>query len=480
MNVPDAELLSRYVKEGSEPAFTEIVSRHFDLVYSAALRQVAGDAEAARDVAQSVFTDLAAKARSLRDRSSLAGWLFTSAHHAGCKFVRTEQRRRAREAQALAMQPLEAPSEPDWDRLSPLIDQAMQELNEEEREALLLRYFERRELRTVGMALGVSEEAARKRVGRAVERLRTVFARKGVSLSGGALVAVLTAHAVSAAPAGTLAAVAGAAFASGTATSMSSLSIMNLFTLKTASALTGAAIVAGTVTYFVQEQNVASLRAENQALVAKAQSLGAQFEGAAGDLQLRDQEIARLRKESADLLRLRNEVGQLRRQLASAPKTAAAGSGLAEPQANHDSEEARERDPAWQGFSEMAILKMNHLKQVALAFIIYAGDHGDVLPSHYAEASAYMKGLNQFDTNAYEIAYSGPLQSISNPAQTLLVKEREGMVTPEGKLARAYVFADGHSEVATRATAEEFIAWEAERTFKPSAAATAQTGEGLR
>src|SRR5687767_11070241 len=104
VNATDAQLLERYLAEKSESAFTDLVRRHFDLGYSAAARQVAGDAELARDVAQTVFADLARKAPSLAERSSLSGWLYTSTHFAAAKMVRSEQRRRAREQQAVSMQ----------------------------------------------------------------------------------------------------------------------------------------------------------------------------------------------------------------------------------------------------------------------------------------------------------------------------------------------------------------------------------------
>src|SRR5258705_8745723 len=104
MNSPDPELLERYLDQNSDAAFAELVRRHFDLVYAAATRQLAGDAELARDVAQTVFADLAKKARSLTNRASLAGWLYTSTHFAAAKVVRGERRRRDREQTALAIQ----------------------------------------------------------------------------------------------------------------------------------------------------------------------------------------------------------------------------------------------------------------------------------------------------------------------------------------------------------------------------------------
>src|SRR5262245_62151621 len=166
----DAQLLRRYAEAGSESAFSELVSRHIDLVYSAALRQVGGDSHLAQDVAQTVFADLARKARTVSGQRVLTGWLYQATRFASSKVIRTERRRANREKEAAAMQ--ELASDANWEQLRPVLDEAMGRLSSKDRDAVLLRYFERKELSAVGDALGTSEEAARKRVGRALERLR--------------------------------------------------------------------------------------------------------------------------------------------------------------------------------------------------------------------------------------------------------------------------------------------------------------------
>src|SRR5262245_61795312 len=155
----DHGLLQRYIENQCEASFTELVKRYVDLVYSAALRQVGGDAHLAHDVTQGVFIDLARKAGSLSGRTVLAGWLYTGAHYAAAKVVGTEQRWGAREQEANSMREIsnESSSEPPWDELRPVIDQAMHELNPIERDAILLRYFEKRQLGEVGAKLGLSE-----------------------------------------------------------------------------------------------------------------------------------------------------------------------------------------------------------------------------------------------------------------------------------------------------------------------------------
>src|SRR5688572_25665365 len=137
----DTELLRHYADEKSESAFAELVSRHVDLVYSAAIRQVGGDAHRARDVTQIVFTTLARKAASLASHPVLAGWLYTTTQHAAARAIRTEMRRRAREQEAHAMQQVLGSGETpiDWDRVRPVLDAAMADLGERDREAVLLR-----------------------------------------------------------------------------------------------------------------------------------------------------------------------------------------------------------------------------------------------------------------------------------------------------------------------------------------------------
>ena len=158
----DGELLQRYAAAKSEDAFAELVRRHVGLVYSAALRQVNGDAHLAQDVAQMVFADLARKASTLAHHQVLAGWLYTSTHFAAAKVVRSEQRRKLREQQSLAMHELlqNSPADLDWENLRPVLDAAMQKLAPSDREIILLRYFENRPFADIGEHLRLSEDAA--------------------------------------------------------------------------------------------------------------------------------------------------------------------------------------------------------------------------------------------------------------------------------------------------------------------------------
>ena len=215
----DVELLRRYLNDSSEAAFAELVHRHFDLVYSAASRQVGGDPQTAEDITQAVFSDLARNARRLTRRSSLTGWLYTATRYAAANSRRCELRRRAREQDACSMNQIlqSAESGPDWEQLRPLLDDAMHELSPADQHALLLRYFDRRPFEEVGTRLGLSANAARMRLDRALGKLRVRLAKRGITSTDIALAAVLAGHAVGAGPAGLAARVSHAAFASAAA-----------------------------------------------------------------------------------------------------------------------------------------------------------------------------------------------------------------------------------------------------------------------
>jgi RNA polymerase sigma factor (sigma-70 family) len=207
----DQELLQDYADRQSEAAFAALVHRYVDLVYSVAFRMLS-DVHAGRDVTQNVFVELARNARQLAERPTLAGWLHGTARNLAVKTIRSEVRRRAREQEAAVMNELLAANpDADWEHLAPHLDDALSELDDPDRDALLLRYFKNYDLRTVGATLGISDDAAQKRVSRAVERLRGVFAKRGITAGASGLAVVLSANAVQSAPAGLAAAISTAA-----------------------------------------------------------------------------------------------------------------------------------------------------------------------------------------------------------------------------------------------------------------------------
>jgi RNA polymerase sigma factor (sigma-70 family) len=315
----DSRLLEAYVKCRSESAFAQLVERHVNLVYSAALRML-GDAHSSRDVTQGVFIALAQNAPQLARRPALAGWLHCTTRNLAAKWVRSDMRRRAREQEAAAMNELHSAG-PDahWTQISAHLDEALAELKEPDREALLLRYFKNQDLRTVGAAFGVSEDAAQKRVSRAVEHLREFLARRGVTVGTSGLAVAISTSAVQAAPVGLAAEISIAALALGTTATATTTIVMT--TLQ--KALIGATLAAAVGTGIWEAQQAATARAKSEtlqhqqaALTAEMEQLRRERDGVTTQLAaLRDQNEA-LNRNQAELLRLRGEVGRLRREVA--------------------------------------------------------------------------------------------------------------------------------------------------------------------
>src|SRR4030095_64683 len=221
----DGLLLRQYSENHSEEAFAALVTRHINLVYSVALRCV-GDPHQAEEVAQAVFIVLAKKAAQLRHDKALSSWLFQTTRLTASNFVRSESRRHRREQEAHMQSVLNEPGNDLWPKIDPMLDDAVADLNETDRQAIMLRFYEGRNLREVGAALGASEDAAEKRVNRAVEKLRTFFAKRGVSVGASGLVVVLSTNAVQAAPLGLAQAVTVAALATGAMASTSTSTLI--------------------------------------------------------------------------------------------------------------------------------------------------------------------------------------------------------------------------------------------------------------
>jgi RNA polymerase sigma factor (sigma-70 family) len=253
----DMELLRAYATRNVEAAFEALVARHVHWVYCAALRQVR-DPQLAEEVAQAVFTILARKASTLKRGTVVGGWLFNTVRLTAAAELRTAARRRRREQEA-RMEPAmhaQADTHCQWEQIAPLLDEALAQLSQTDRNAVLLRYFEQKNLAEVGAALGAPGEAARKRVSRAVEKLRVFFVRHGSVLPAGVVVGLLSTQAVQAAPAGLATALAAAAAFKGTAAAGSTatlvkttLELMAWTKLKIAAVVgAGVLLAAGTAT----------------------------------------------------------------------------------------------------------------------------------------------------------------------------------------------------------------------------------------
>jgi RNA polymerase sigma factor (sigma-70 family) len=320
MMTPDRELLRRYAEDRSEEAFAELVRRHVDLVYSAALRQVNGDAHLAHDVAQMVFVALARDASRLAHRPVLAGWLYTCAHFCAAKAVRTEHRRRSHEQEVHAMDNLlhDHGPEPDWEKVLPVLDKVMIELNEPDREAILMRYFENRQLGEIAGKLGLSEDAARKRVERALDRLRGILSRRGITTSA-SFAAALSANAVQMAPAGLASTLATGSLAGTAAGTGATVTLLKLMTMsKIQMGVIGVLVAGGIATpVLLQYRAQAELRETRAALrhrTDEAADQAAETERLSNLLAQANSARQLDSGQGAELLRLRSEVGSLRRQ----------------------------------------------------------------------------------------------------------------------------------------------------------------------
>ena len=324
----DAELLRRYDDEKSEVAFAALVQRHLGLVYSAALRQVGGDAHHAQDVAQAVFTTLARNAASVAIHPVLVGWLYTTTQHVAAKVRRAEGRRHAREHEAHLMHELMSPDSPavDWEQLRLVLDDAMRELDDRDREAVRLRFFAQRPFAEIGTALRLSEDAARMRVERALDKLHALLTKRGVTSTSAALAVVLTNQAVALAPANLAAAVTAGAFAGvaaggGATLAGGVMTFMNTTKLAVGVAAVAAAIGVGSAIYEANRAarsaaELAALRTANSGVTAKAAELETQLKAAEVSREAATARIAALENDLA--LAKKSATGAAPRPAASA------------------------------------------------------------------------------------------------------------------------------------------------------------------
>lgn len=317
-------LLAEYVANGSDTAFRELVTRYINLVYSTAVRLVDGDAHRAQDVAQEVFTDLARLARGLSGKVMLGGWLHRHTCFVAASTMRRERRRRNRERQVVEMNALEDHGQARFEQIAPILDEAINQLSTPDRTAIVLRFFEGLDLRSVGQALATNEDAAQKRIARALDKLRPLLLRRGVAFSGAGLAGLLASHAVAAAPAGLATSISTAAITSAAAVSGGlTLNLLKLMAITKLKLATGAIVIAAVGTTLVLEQRTqATLRQDNQALRQQVEQ--------SARLNTENQRLASLitpatpRESPPDeLTRLRAEAANLRRQQAQTASTGA-------------------------------------------------------------------------------------------------------------------------------------------------------------
>jgi RNA polymerase sigma factor (sigma-70 family) len=242
----DATLLRQYAEKNSESAFTTLVQRHVNLVYGAALRRTNGDTHRAADVAQQVFITLARDAHKLSRHAVLPAWLHTSTRNAALNLMISEHRRKARERAALDLHVPATAAEPnpEWERLRPVLDAAIDELPENDRATVVLRFLERRAFAEIGRALNVSEDAARMRTERALDRLRAALAKRGITSTSAALAAIVSSQPLVSAPAGLATTMAAESLAAAGAAAGMFATFSSFMSIPTVSAAAFSALVA--------------------------------------------------------------------------------------------------------------------------------------------------------------------------------------------------------------------------------------------
>ena len=219
------------------------------------------DSHTAEDVTQAVFTALSKDARKVSSHPVLAGWLHKTTHHLSTNVIRSDARRRVREQQAIAMNQQAASdsgSEPLWEDIASHLDGVLGELSGPDRDAVILRYFEKRSAKEIAATLGITAEAAQKRVNRAIERLRESFARRGVTGSSAGITGAIGTKAVQAAPSGLAATIAAGVLSS----SIASITTTSTAMIILQKILVPVAAVALAATWIHQNKEASKLRAE--------------------------------------------------------------------------------------------------------------------------------------------------------------------------------------------------------------------------
>jgi RNA polymerase sigma factor (sigma-70 family) len=260
----DSAQVRQYAENNSEEAFTALVARHVNLVYSVALRQV-GNPHHSEEITQAVFIILAKKAAQLLDVKTLSSWLFQATRLTANNFVRSEMRRQRREQEAHMQSILNESETEIWPRIAPLLDAAVAALNEKDRRAIVLRFYEGRNLREVGTILGASEDAAEKRIKRAVEKLQKFFLKRGVSSTTATLSVAISANSVQAAPVALAKTATAVALAKGTTASISTLTLIKGALKIMAWTKTKTVIVAGVVVLLAAGTTTLAVKAVNAA-----------------------------------------------------------------------------------------------------------------------------------------------------------------------------------------------------------------------
>ena len=458
----DMELVRQFAAHRSDAAFTELVQRHINLVYSVALRCTRNPGDA-QDVAQTVFITLARKASGLSSKTILTGWLYETTRFTALNFLTGQTRRQIREQKA-SMQP--NPNDANvWELLAPHLEEAMGQLATRDRTLLALRFYENKTGVEAAALLGIKEDAAYKRTNRALEKLRSIFAKRGVALTATAIASAVAANAVKAAPTGLAATIAAGTLAT---TSITTTAIT--MTLLQKIAVTAAiAISASAGIYEAKQAADARTQLQQQgALTAQMQQLQQERDDATNRLARLQDENAKLSHDGVELLALRNQVGQLQKKVTDLKKARAQDAIARTPQATTSNPGMSDLSPREQQ-QVTAMRKMDYAKQGVLGIILFAEANQQQYPTNFDQLATYVTDTNSLAdlTANYEFTYQGMANGITNPGSIIVLREKQPWQTVDGAWVKVYGFADGHAEL-HNAGEGNFDEWENQHLMLPA------------
>mgnify|MGYP001603615080 CR=1 FL=1 len=419
----DRDLLEDYRTRQSELAFAQLVERHLALVYSTALR-ITRQPALAEDVAQAVFITLARRAAQVRDAAALPGWLYRTTCHHAYNGLRAEKRRRDYETAAMQTTDLLQNAPAAWARLAPLLDEAMSQLNPADQDLVVSRFVEGRSLREIGAARGLSDDATQKRVHRAVEQLRELFAKNGVAIPAAVLTPAIVEHAVHPAPA--LLAPKISVAAQSVATAGGGVAFFKLLLLMSQTKIKSAALALVGVLFFSAIgwsiwANVAASRNASKSSSAYMSAIGAPG-GMPGSMA----------------------GGSNSPNAAHAARSSSPGGPQESPSmvyavAGKIADKAAVTD------------HLNYGRNLAIAFLTYASKHdGETPPDIQTVSDTLDASANNY---SYQMTYHGLITNITKPAETVILQEAPFPVS-NSEWARSYVYADGHVELGTSSNSD--------------------------
>lgn len=459
----DQQLLREFAGLGDDQAFGALVQRHLPLVHSTARRQL-GDTALAEDVSQQVFVLLARKAGSLSTEVILSGWLYQTTRLVAGHVARAEHRRRTREQAAIAHRIHEA-SDSVWRSIEHDLDLAMESLSEIDRVAIILRYFENRSLREVGQALGSTDDAAQKRLSRAVEKLRAWFHRRGRAVGVASLTTAISSFAISPVP---------ASLASGiSATALQTASLLSsaattatlqpfMITPFIKPALVSLAALTAVAAWIGEHRQVSIQRAHNQALEARITELEATPAEPNSPIVARLTEAERL-----ELVRLRGDVRRLRRELDSAKSVRVAQI----PSQSDPAAIAENPNPSVNVLEPKALQdQIEVLKRVGLGLRIFCSQVETdpklkskqfgletALPKEILDVlGPVASSLDQIELLVPDVTWMLKAEAIPD---SIVARARQALPTQDGQFIRAYAMGDGSVQSIRHATAEEALGW---------------------